>query len=69
MATGGLPGELMPRSPWHSIIQWLREDPVLSEWLTDAEQAVLISDRIQELPMWKALTLYLGLNYLYQQMH
>jgi hypothetical protein len=43
------------RQGWGPITAWLREDPELAEWLTEAEADILASDRLQDLPVWKAV--------------
>lgn len=55
------PGHIDQQS-WQSIIRWLREDEILRGWLTDAEATLLASDRINELPIWKALLQYQGFD-------
>jgi hypothetical protein len=75
MAQGGLPGPsggpggppigdigATDRGPWEAIIRWLREDDKLAEWLTAAEGDLLASDRINQLPVWKALLSYQGFD-------
>jgi hypothetical protein len=43
-------------------VNWIREDPVLQEWLTDTEANLLSDDRPKDLPVWKALLLYQGFD-------
>jgi hypothetical protein len=63
MADGGEGLPVPPdASPWGPVIAWLREDKTIAEWLTDAEAQVLINQRLDDLPVWKALTLYQGFD-------
>lgn len=47
---------------WGPVITWLREDPTLHAWLTDAEGNLLASDRRTQLPVWKAIFQYQGFD-------
>jgi len=63
MAEGGeqtIP--LVGRGVWGPIITWLREDPEIAKWLTEAEADILENDRRQDLPLWKAVVKYQGFD-------
>jgi hypothetical protein len=43
---------------WSSVLDRLRQDEVISGWLTEAECTLLASDRLSQLPVWKAILMY-----------
>jgi hypothetical protein len=61
-ASGSGAGGRRDHGAWSSIISWLREDPELADWLSDAEANIPSNDRMANMPVWKALTLYQGFD-------
>lgn len=50
------------RDIWGPIFQWIREETVLNEWLTDNEEGILLNNDPTIYDLWMAATQYQGFN-------